>query len=118
MGTRILSIRISDQQYAELERKAGRKTVSQYARELLSFEVKSKPKTRRAPKNDEVLLARILAAFGSSDMAASMRDIAAAARNGALPESPSILLDLQAACLAIQKMRHDLIKALGIKPEG
>lgn len=117
MTTRILSLRISDEQYAELERKAGRKTVSQYTRELLALEVKSKPKTRRAPKNDEVMLARILAALGSSNMAASMRDIAAAARNGALPETSDILLDLQAACLTIQKMRVDLIKTLGIKPE-
>jgi hypothetical protein len=116
MTTRILSIRISDEQYAELERKAGRKTVSQHTRELLSLEVKSKAKTRRAPKNDEVMLARILAALGSSNMAASMREIADAARNGALLESPGILLDLQAACLTIKKIRVDLIKALGIKP--
>lgn len=115
MSERRLSIRISDEQHAALAAKAGRKSVSQYVREQLSLDALSRPKAPRKPKHDEVLLARILMALGSSDMAASMRDIAEAARNGALPESPDALLSLQAACLTIQKMRSDLVRALGIK---
>lgn len=118
MEERRLSIRLSFEQYAALEAKAGRKTVSQYVREELGLIEKTRPKASRKPRNDEVLLARILAALGSSDMPRSMRDIADAARNGALPESPDTLLTLQAACLTIEKIRHDLIKALGIKPDG
>jgi hypothetical protein len=113
-----LSIRVSEFQYAALAAKAGRKTVSQYVREQLELEAKSRTQEVRKPRHDEVLLARILMALGSSDMAASMRDIADAARNGALPESPDVLLSLQAACLTIQKMRVDLVQALGIKPDG
>ncbi|OAO00347.1 hypothetical protein A8B75_18580 [Sphingomonadales bacterium EhC05] len=111
-----LTINLTDEQHARLVHKAGNRTLAEYSREQL-FGKNPESKVRiRKPKNNEVMLARVLAALGSSNMAVSMRDIAAAARNGALPESPSILLDLQAACLTIQKIRVDLIKALGIKP--
>lgn len=113
-----LTINLDEDQYTNLLRRAGRKSLAQYAREQMGLQEKSRPKASRKPHNDEVLLARILMVLGSSDMAASMRDIADAARNGALPESPDILLSLQAACLTIQKMRIDLVKALGIKPDG
>jgi len=117
MNERRLSIRVTEDQHEQLAAKAGRKTVSQYVREQLKLDPKARPQRPRQPKPDEVVLARILIALGSSDMPASMRELAAAAKNGALPESPDILLQLQAACLSIQKMRADLIKALGVEPE-
>lgn len=112
-----LTINLTAEQHAKLVGLAGNRSLSEYSRiQLFGEEGKSKKRIRK-PRNDEVLLARILAALGSSDMPASMREIADAARNGALPESPDVLLSLQAACLTIEKMRLDLIKALGVKRE-
>ena len=113
-----LTINLTEEQHKALLVMAGNRTLSEYAREQIFGKEGRAPNRIRKPRNDEVLLARILAALGSSDMPRSMRDIAAAARNGALPESPDTLLTLQAACLTIEKIRHDLIKALGIKPDG
>lgn len=113
-----LTINLTQEQHARLVAEAGNRSLSEHARRELFGDAGKSAKPVRKPRHDEVLLARILMALGSSDMASSMRDLAAAARNGALPESPDILLSLQAACLTIQKMRIDLIKALGIKPDG
>jgi len=112
-----LTVRVSDEQRALLERRAGNRPLADYIRHTLDIENTEKRQRNYKPQADRVMLARILAALGSSDMAASMRDIANAARNGALPESPDTLLSLQAACLTIEKIRHDLISALGLKVE-
>ena len=113
-----LTVNLTEEQRKALLARTGNRTLSEYARLQLLGKDGQAPQRIRKPRNDEVLLARILAALGSSDMPRSMRDIAAAARNGALPESPDTLLSLQAACLTIEKIRRDLIKALGIKPDG
>ncbi|MCJ2187876.1 hypothetical protein [Novosphingobium beihaiensis] len=116
MGTR-LTIRLDDTERTVLERRAGNRPLAAYAREkLLGNDTRKRAPSRR-PKADTVMLAHILAALGSSDLPSNMREIAEAARIGALPESEDVLLNLRAACLAIEKMRFDLIKALDVKPE-
>ena len=96
------SIRLSDAERRQLEREAGSQPLGSYMRSKLLG-------------NDKRTLARILAALGSSDLAASMREIAQAARAGALQDSDDLQLSLRAACLTIEKMRHDLVRALGLK---
>jgi len=113
-----LTINMTDDQHAQLVVDAGNRTLSDYGREKLFGKEGRAKKRIRKPKTEDVMLARILMALGSSDIAASMRDIAAAARNGALPESPDVVLQIQAACLTIEKIRTDLIRGLGIKPDG
>lgn len=99
------SIRLTDSERAQLEREAGSKPLAVYMRsKLLS--------------NDKPTLARLLASLGSSDLSRSMRDIAAAARNGSFEETPETLLSLQAACAAIEDMRTTLLRALGLRPKG
>ncbi|WP_298307612.1 hypothetical protein [uncultured Erythrobacter sp.] len=97
------SIRLSDAERAQLEREAGSKPLAVYMRsKLLS--------------NDKPTLARLLAALGASDLARSMRDVAASARNGAFEETPEMLLTLESACAAIEDMRTTLLRALGLRP--
>ena len=98
------SIRLSDAERRQLEREAGSEPLSSYMRSKLL-----------GPSNDRQALARILAALGSSDLAASMREIAEAARAGALQDSDDLQFSLRAACLTVEKMRHDLVRALGLK---
>jgi len=101
-ATKPFSIRLTDVERTRLEREAGDRPLGSYIRSKLI-------------KTDKRSLAQVLAALGSSDLAASMRDIAIAARNGALEDSDDLRLSLQAACLAIEKMRSDLVRALGLK---
>ncbi len=117
MKTRPFAIRLTEDEREQLERDAGSKPLGVHIRERLLGSDASWRKSYRKPKANDVMLAHILARLGASDLSSNMSDIADAARIGALPESPDVLLDIQAACLAVQKMRYDLIKALGLKPE-
>ncbi|MEM1050895.1 MAG: hypothetical protein AAGI28_02255 [Pseudomonadota bacterium] len=98
------SIRLSDPERKKLEREAGAEALGPYMRSKLL-----------GRSNNRQAIARILAALGSSDLAASMREIAQAAQAGALEDSDDLRLSLQAACLTIEKMRADLVRGLGLK---
>lgn len=103
--TKPFSIRLTDAERKQLEREAGSKPLAVYMRsKLLS--------------NDKPTLARLLAALGASDLARSMRDIAAAARNGSFEETPETILSLEAACAAVEDIRTTLLRALGLRPKG
>jgi len=103
--TKPFSIRLTEAERDRLKREADSQALGPYMRaKLLGPD-------RRA-------LAQILAALGSSDLAASMRDIAEAARNGALEDSDDLRLSLHAACLTIEQMRNDLVRGLGLKVRG
>lgn len=100
--TKPFSIRLTEAERSKLEREAGSEALGSYMRVKLL-----------GP--DRKTLAQILAALGSSDLSASMRDIAQAAQNGALEDSEDLRLSLHAACLTIEQMRHDLVRGLGLK---
>lgn len=103
--TKPFSVRLTDSERSRLQREAGAEALGPYIRaKLLGPD-------RRA-------LAQILAVLGSSDLAASMREIAEAARNGALEDTDDLRLSLDAACLTIEHMRNDLVQALGLKVGG
>lgn len=112
-----LTIRFTESEWDVLDRAAGRSKVATYAREELLGKAAEKRQPSRRVQPDTELLAQILAALGSSDLSKNMREIADAASTGTLPQSQDMLLNLRAACLAIEKMRFDLIEALGVKPE-
>lgn len=115
MAMHNLTIRVSDKQRALLAHRAGNRPVSDYIRHKLDIADSSKQTRSYKPQADAALAAKILAALGSSELAASMRDIAEAARNGALEDSDDLRLSLHAACLTIEQMRDDLVRALGLK---
>ncbi len=112
-------IRLSDGERAVLERKAGNKSLGAYSREKLLGEVQEPRKgPKHSPKIDYVLLGKILAALGKSELASSLCLLAVAAESGSLPVTEDIAEGLKTACADVRAMRRDLIKALGIKPEG
>lgn len=118
MAKHNLTIRVSDEQRSTLERRAGNRPISDYIRRKLDIADTSESTRSYKPQTDAVLAARILAALGSSDLAGSMREIAEAAQNGALEDSSDLRLSLNAACLTIEQMRNDLVRALGLKVGG
>lgn len=117
MSGKRVTIRFTESEWNALDRKAGSRPVSTWARErLLGSDAKPRKITRR-PKADQVLLAQILATLGQSELPKSMRELADATQSGTVPNTGDVLLNLRAACLAIEKMRCDLTAALDIKPE-
>ncbi len=103
--TKPFSIRLTEAERDRLKREAGSQRLGPFMRaKLLGPD-------RRA-------MAQILAALGSSDLAASMREIADTARNGALEDTDDLRLSLHAACLTIEQMRNDLVRGLGLKVDA
>ncbi len=117
MSGQRLTIRFSDSEWTALERSAAGRPVSTFARQKLIGDKAEKRQSTRRPQASDVLLAQILAALGSSDLSKNMREIAEGMQNGTLPQSDDIARDIRAACLAVEKIRYDLIRALGVKPE-
>lgn len=111
-------IRLSDSERARLERMAGRRPLGSYSREKLLGEAQEPRKSpKHVPKMDYVLLAKILAALGKSELASSLCLLAVAAESGSLPVTDDVAEGIKTACADVHAMRLDLMKALGLKPE-
>lgn len=84
-ASRPVSIRLSDEERATLEQRAGALPLSRYVRRVL-FE-DSAPSYRQAPKRileETVLLSKILAALGKGELQANIALIAGEAVSGNL----------------------------------
>ncbi|MEM9878670.1 MAG: hypothetical protein AAF862_05250 [Pseudomonadota bacterium] len=109
------SIRLTAEERTYLERKAGKKPLSQYAREHLLGSAGAKRKTSQRPSADKEILAQLLGTLGQSQLGPSMDRIAGLAEKGALPLSPELSQEVCQACFEIAAMRVALIKALDLK---
>lgn len=69
------------------------------------------------PVKDHEALGRVLGELGRSRLANNLNQLARAANTGSLPVTPETEAALQDACAAIQDIRADLVKALGLSPE-
>ena len=108
------SLRLTQEERAELERRAGTKPLGQFIREqCLGKGAKPRCGKRRHAKVDHALAAKALALLGGSRLASNMNQIAKAAHIGALPVTPELSADLDEACSDIQAMRKMLMQALG-----
>jgi len=111
-------IRLSDDERALLKRMAGSKPIGAYSREkLLGDAHEPRKPAKPTPKTDYVLLAKILAALGKSELASSLCLLAVAAESGSLPVTEELEAELKLACLHVRDMRSQLIKALGVRSE-
>ena len=114
---RPISVRVTHEERQELEQRAGEQTLSTYVRSVLLDNPGSRRQHRKRPEIDRVALARVLAMLGHLGLAPSMKEIAEAARTGTLECGPELIAELEQACRDIMLVRHELIRALGIKPE-
>lgn len=109
------SIRLSQEERAQLEQEAGKLPLGEYIRQCLFNEVVTKRrKFRKPPVKDKKLLAQLLAALGQSRLSSNLNQIAKAIHSGTLILSPEIRAMLLEACADIQAIRSLLIKALGL----
>lgn len=115
------SIRLTLEERAFLESAAGPINLGAYIRQKLFAGAnltrgsRRKPKRLKKPKVDQPGLAAALAALGQSRLAANLNQIAKAANMGALPVSPELCAELEAACADVAAMRAALMRALGLK---
>ncbi len=109
-----LSIRVSDEERARLKREAAGGSVHGYVRDRLFGPAASKSiRVRRARIADDEALGRVLGALGRARLSSNLNQIAKAAHIGALPVTPELLAEIQAACAELRAMRQDLMTALG-----
>ena len=114
----VLSIRLTAEERDALEREAAGRSLSSYVRGRL-FDRGNGGKRRRgrSPIDDHKALARVLGAMGRSPAIGTLQGVLRVCDEGAVllgPEAESALLS---ACAAIEDMRFDLMRALGLKAE-
>lgn len=115
--TRPISIRLTAEERTRLETAAAGTSLSAYAREkLLGSNTHLEP--IRVPTVEERVVARTLAALGQSEIAASLRDLSEAAKNGLLPVDEETVQLIEGACNAVHELRDELIGALGLRRRG
>lgn len=116
------SIRFTEEERARLTSEARKQPLAAYIRsKLFGDKVSARPRRPRRrsplPHMDQIALGKVLGELGQSRLASNMNQIAKAANMGALPATPELEQELYEACAAIRDMRHQLIGALGIRPE-
>jgi len=111
-----ISLRLSVDERAALERAAAGRTLSSYIRNRL-FEVGADVRRTRGrfPVKDQQALAQALALLGKTGLAANVAELAQAVRMGTLPVSEETETALQAACTDIAAIKAAVMRALGIQ---
>lgn len=102
-----LSVRLSDAERQELERRADGEALSAYVKRQLFAEA-AKP----APANN-ALLAQLLATLGGSRVASNVARLAQGAESGSLVADDATTRRLIEACDDIRLMHNALMRALG-----
>lgn len=109
------SLRLSVEERAYLEGRAGTMPLGAYIRrELLGDHVRKRRAVRKPTLSDEQYAA-LLAALGSSRMSSNLNQLAHHANTGALDVSPETERQLQEAYAAVLVMREALLTALRLK---
>ena len=110
-----LSVRLSPENRARLERDAGGMSLGSYIQWRL-FDPDTPPPRHRgkAPVKDHAALSSALAALGQSRIASNLNQIARAIHTGVIVVTPEIESELVEAVLHIAAIRKSLVEALGL----
>src|SRR5690554_677579 len=101
------SVRLTVEEKHWLEEQAGRMPVGEYIRFML-FEMPSpRRKTRKPPRNEEILR-ELLKTLAGTRIANNLNQLAKASNSGSLPVSGETEETLQSAYVEIQEMREIL----------
>lgn len=112
-----LSVRVSAKERAEVERLAAGRSMNAYLRDRLFGADATPARTRRglAPVKDYEALGRALGLLGKSDVFTALTALRLAMEEERFRVSDRTEADIRAACDAVQAIRGDLIKALGLR---
>lgn len=114
------SLRLSRDERAELEQRAGTMPLSAYIKSVLfAADAPRYRKRRKGPVSDQKALADVLACLGSTRIANNLNQIAKAANLGNLYFDEETKRALTRASDDVRAMRAMLMAGLGLKvPEG
>lgn len=120
-GGSLLSVRLTAQERADLEKAAAGWPLSAYVRaKLFSDTGGSQPLAKprgKFPVKDHQALGRVLGSLGRSRIANNLNQLAYAANSGSLPVNDNVQQELLHACEEVRAMRADLLAALGDNPK-
>lgn len=115
------SIRLTPDERANLERRAGKQALGDYIRARLFGQDRQagtpKPAKPRPQSTtiDKKTAAQALGLLGKSELSGSLKKLSEASRLGALPVTPETESALQRACHDVAAIKSALMTALGIK---
>lgn len=113
------SIRFTFEERARLDADRGANALSTHIRELLfGDDVTPRKRPGNSPVKDAEALGRVLGALGASRLSSNLNQLAKAVNTGSLPVSPEVEAELVEACLEVEELRADLLRALGKMPRS
>lgn len=110
-----VSIRMSADERAALEARAGGQRLSTYVREVLFGDGQGQPGLRRDGP-DRQLHGRVLAMLGKSGLATTLQSMALMAATGVLYVDEETEAYLRRACEDVRELRDLLMRSLGKEP--
>ena len=120
-STKPISIRFTKEEFAELKHRAGKMSLSMYVRRRL-FGDGAMPvnldgvEARLTPQMRQKLLAQILMRLGRLDLVHDVNTLLNGVQSGLIETSPELCAALEAVHGELITLRHDLLKALGLRP--
>lgn len=120
-STKPLSIRFTKDEIAELKRQADKLSLSAYVRrqlfsDELNPEISGNVEARLTSQIRQKLLARILMRLGRIDLVHDVNTLLSGVQSGLIETSPELCAALEAVHGELNTLRHDLLKALGLRP--
>lgn len=113
---RFVSVRVTEDEKARLQRDAAGLSLSDHIRErLLGDDVRPRRTRSRFPVKDHEALARVLSKLGRSALHNTLHRLLLAVEEQRIPLERPIEDDLRQAFADINAMRNDLVTALGLK---
>lgn len=113
------TLKLTDSERAELERRAGEMALGTFIKGVLFADGQARrARGARAPVKDHAALAEVLACMGRSGLAANMHALSDAASTGTLRWDDDAPAAIRKACDDIAVMRLLLMKALGFRIEA
>lgn len=110
-----LSIRLTPEERQHLEMLAGTMSLAGYIK-MAALQGYRPNRTPTRTRRDQQALAKVLAALGASQLAASLERLSYAAASGSLYVDDRLAAKFAAACDDIRAMHLHLLEALGKKP--
>ena len=113
-----LSIRVSDEERAILERKAGKRSLGAYVREMALGDAQA-PRRKGAvkPPVDYAMLGQALGKLGKSEQVSCLFLLLVAAEKQRVSLTAQDRAALQAACADVREVRALVMGALGLRGE-
>ena len=112
---RNFTLRLTDAERSELERRAGELAVGSYIKAVLFAGGGERRRGARRPVKDHAALAQVLACLGQSRLGESLDRLSRAAESGTLFIDDDVLVAIKRACEDIAVIRLLLMRSLGFR---